>query len=236
MFTPWYIKNMNPDKKDIIDYAFTNFRINSFVDLGGTWAVEGAYTFYIMEKYKPDSAVLVDFSVPKDFLKRKKKTPNLTFVKGDFGQKQTINQLHKADAILMFDILLHQVSPDWNEILEIYSHLSDYILILNQQYKAAKTIRLLDLGEKEYFANVPHNEGTPRIYDKLFEKLDEFDPESNKKWRDSSLFWQWGITNKDLITVMESVGFSLEYLKNCGKFGHGLKNFDNYAFLFRKTG
>lgn len=225
---PWYVKRMNPRKKELVDYAFKNFKIRNFIDLGGVWNVDGAYAFYILEKYRADSAVVVDFLAQNI----DRKTPNLTLVKGDFGQEETIGKLHKVDAILMFDILLHQVKPDWNQILEIYSALSDYILIFNPQYDVPKTTRLLDLGEKGYFANVPHGQETSP-YNGLFGRLDEIEIVTGKKWRDSPTIWQWGITNKDLIAKMESLSFKLEYLRNWGRFGN-LKSFDSYAFLFRR--
>jgi hypothetical protein len=45
--------------------------------------------------------------------------------------------------------------------------------------------------------------------------------------------WQWGITDRDLLEKVKSLGFSLQYYKNCGQFG-GLENFENHAFMFRK--
>ena len=223
---------MNPEKKFLIDYAFGHQPIRSFIDLGGVWGVDGSYTFYCLDKYKVDSAILVDLEFTERLLRNQKKRANLKLIKGNFGEKTVMNQLSNVDAIFMFDILLHQVKPNWDEILEIYAPLADCFLIFDPQYKAAQTVRLMDLCEKEYFANVPHDKTVP-VYNLLFEKQNEFVPERNKIRRDIPDIWQWGITNKDLITKMETLGFSLEYLKNCGRFGN-LTNFDNYSFMFKK--
>ena len=45
--------------------------------------------------------------------------------------------------------------------------------------------------------------------------------------------WQWGITNKDLIEKMESLGYKLIFHNNFGQYGN-LKNFENHAFIFSK--
>jgi len=235
MLEPWYMKKLNPAKKDLIDYAFQNGSKKSFMDLGGVWGIDAAYTFYTLDKYHVTSAFLVDIGYTNLVLERAKKYPHLKMIKGNFGEDTVIKQLKKVDAIFMFDILLHQVKPDWDQVLDMYAPLTDSYLIFNQQFKATKTTRLLDLGEKEYFANVPHDgTGTAPSYIRLFERLDEMHPEHKKAWKDIPSIWQWGITNNDLITKVTSLGFTLQYLKNCGPFGN-LKNFDNYAFMFQKN-
>jgi hypothetical protein len=100
--------------------------------------------------------------------------------------------------LFLCDILLHQVNPDWNKILEMYSPLTDCFLIFNPQFKASKTTRLLDLGYDGYFANVPLPKKYP-LYKEVFEKMYEMHPQQKKLWRDIHNIWQWGIVNDDLI-------------------------------------
>jgi hypothetical protein len=42
-------------------------------------------------------------------------------IEGNFGSPAVAQQLQNVDAILLFDVLLHQVSPDWDEILDLYA-------------------------------------------------------------------------------------------------------------------
>jgi hypothetical protein len=127
--------------------------------------------------------------------------------------------------------LLHQVAPDWDEVLDIYAPLTQCFIVFNQQWVGTdSTIRLLDLGEDEYFQNVPHSKER-QTYSDLFLKLDQKHPKYNKLWRDIPNIWQWGITDVDLQEKFKSLGFHLQYYKNCGPFGN-LKNFEDHAFVF----
>jgi hypothetical protein len=93
-------------------------------------------------------------------------------------------------------------------------------------------VRLLELGEDEYFRNVPH-ERTEQPYDNLFQKLDLNYSDPGMLWKDCPHIWQWGITDSDLRAKIESLGFRLQFMKNCGRFGK-LANFENHAFVFSK--
>ena len=82
-----------------------------------------------------------------------------------------MQQIGKVDAITLFDVLLHQVNPDWDEILEMYAPSTTYFIIYNQQFVAAdKTVRLLDLGYEDFFKNVPRAKDNP-LYKEVFEKM-----------------------------------------------------------------
>jgi hypothetical protein len=226
-------QSLNKDKLDLIDFAFTSQKALSFADLGGVWGVEGGYSFYALEKFNPAKAVLVDTHPTESMLIESQKYARLRFIEGNFGNELTALEVGQTDAIFLFDVLLHQVDLDWNEILEIYSRQTGCFAIFNQQWVGTgSTVRLLDLGEDEYFQNVPHAKDE-EPYDSLFRKLDQKHPDHDRNWRDVHHIWQWGITDKDLQSKLESLGFQLQYYKNCGQFGH-LKNFENHAFVFRK--
>jgi hypothetical protein len=230
---PW---GFDYDKKDLIDYVFLQNQQAplSFADLGGVWGVDGAYTFYILDTYGIDSAVLVDFYLTDNVNKKSVSYSNLRLVCGNFGDQEIVQQVGNVDAILLFDVLLHQVKPDWNQILEIYSHHTKYFIIFNEQWIGSdSTVRLFDLGSDEYFKNVPHKPDTP-IYKELFEKMYEFHPYYNRIWRDITNVWQWGITDQDLIQTINSMGFKLLFKINYGKFKN-LKNFEKHGFIFQRV-
>ena len=226
-------QSLNKDKLDLIDFTFTLQKALSFSDLGGVWGVEGGYTFYALEKYGPAKAVLVDTHPTELMLTQSKKYSQLRFIQGNFGNERIAQEVGQTDAVFLFDVLLHQVAPDWNEILEMYSHQTRCFVIFNQQWIGTNSIvRLLDLGENDYFQNVPHNKDEAP-YNNLFQKLDQKHPDHDRTWRDVHHIWQWGITDTDLQSKLESLGFQLQYYKNCGQIGN-LKNFENHAFVFRK--
>jgi hypothetical protein len=232
--------NFNFEKKALIDYVFDlcKNRPQSFADLGGVWAVDGAYTFYALERYSQTSAVLVDTDFTDATIQRARAFPMLRTIVGNFGNVSVMRSIGPVDSIFMFDVLLHQVSPDWDEILTMYSSISPCFLIYNPQFVASeKSVRLLDLGEEGYFANVPRDRSHP-IYSGLFERMYEIHPQHNRMWRDIHSVWQWGITDEDLWRKMKDLGYIMQYYKNCGQWAGEdkndkiLKNFENHAFVF----
>jgi hypothetical protein len=165
---------------------------------------------------------------------RAQEYPNLVTTSANFGDFPVMsNAFQSTDVLFLFDVLLHQVKPDWNEILSYYAERTRIFVIFNQQFTGSDTtVRLLDLGYDGYFSNVPH-ERTHPTYKLLFEHMYEMHPQHNRIWRDIHNVWQWGIIDKDLITVIENLGFKLRFYKNCGPFGN-LKNFENHSFVFEK--
>jgi hypothetical protein len=225
--------NLIGHKLDAIDFAFSQDSITSFADLGGLWGVHGGYTFYTIDSYGCDAATLVDTHPTEEFLKTRKSYPQLNFIQGDFGSSTVAERVGQVDAVFLFDVLLHQVAPSWNDVLKMYASRTRCLVIYNQQWTGSDTtVRLLDLGEDGYFQNVPHSR-TQAPYDNLFQKLDEKHPAHDKTWRDVHHIWQWGITDTDLKRQMAELGFHLRYFKNGGRFGK-LKCFENHAFVFQK--
>lgn len=224
---------LSGDKKDLIDFVFQRFRPRSFADLGGVWNVVGGYTFYALESFAIEKAFLVDTDFTNDVLQRAKGYPALELVHGNFGRREIIWKVRDVDAVFLFDTLLHQVNPDWDTLLKAYSSTVKHFVILNQQYIASEhTVRLLNLGEDGYFENVPHDRREPP-YDSLFQKLDEIHPQHQRPYRDIHNIWQWGITDADLIELMRSFGFTMQFYKNSGQFGT-LKNIENHSFVFSR--
>lgn len=97
----------------------------------------------------------MDFQFSDVIIDRSRSVDNLRLIPGNFGEVSIAEQVGDVDAIILFDVLLHQVKPDWNEVLEIYSHRTKYFIVYNQQWIRSKnTIRLLDLGREEYSRNI----------------------------------------------------------------------------------
>ena len=221
------------DKLDAIDYAFARLKMKSFADLGGVWGVECGYSFHTLDGYPFSNATLVDTHPTPVVRERAKRHGQLRLLVEDFGNANVVSQIGSVDAVFLFDVLLHQVSPNWDAILRLYAPHTRCFVVYNQMWIGSeRTERLLDLGESQYFENVPHPREEPP-YDALFGKLDTQHPDHEKLWRDVHHIWQWGITNADLQTEMAALGFQLRYLEECGQFCN-LRNFRNYAYVFVK--
>ncbi len=230
--------NFNLQKKDLIDVAFKTLdpTPRSFADLGAIWGVDAAYSFYALDAYPIRSAYLVDMDVTEAVRRTSQAYGNLTLITGNFGDPLVCDQIPRVGTLFLFDVLLHQVQPDWDEILALYASKTDSFVIYNPQFLASKkTIRLLDLGLEAYFANVPWGKKHP-LARRLIESINlvhDLHPRYQRKWKDVHYIWQWGITNRDLIETVEGLGFSLVYHRNYGRFGD-LENFENHAFIFQK--
>jgi hypothetical protein len=227
--------NFNQDKAETIDFAYQRIwpRPMTFADLGGVWGVDGAYTLYTLQKFGASRAVLVDSNHTDKVMEMARQFPSLSLIKGNFGDPAIQAQVGDVDAILLFDVLLHQVKPDWDQILAMYAPHTRIFVVYNQQFVGSqKTVRLLDLGREEYFANVPGDPNLPP-YSTLFEKMYEINPEHNRIWRDVHNVWQWGIVDRDLVGCLDRLGFTMQLYKNCGQWG-ALRNIQNHAFVFQK--
>jgi hypothetical protein len=236
LIRPDVLDNFQPmsiarDKVEIIDQAFSSFGVQSFADLGAVRTKEGAYTFHALDNYPANYAALVDSDLPPTLIECAKRYPQLHLINGDFGSRAVVDQIGRVDAIFLFDVLLHQVAPDWSTTLEMYAKNVRVLGIYNQQWTGTDTtVRLLDLGEKEYFRRVPVDPKS-ETYEGLFDKLDQKHPYADALWRDVHSIWQWGITDEDLVSTAARLGFKLVYMKWCGNLG---EHFENKAFIFAR--
>jgi hypothetical protein len=222
----------NPDKKLLLDAAIRP-GMKSFADLGGVWGVDAAYTFYLLDHYAIDSAFLVDTDFTPALLRRAKTYPRLQILQGNFGSADIASRIGSVDFLVLFDVLLHQVDPDWDDILRMYSGITKCFVIFNQQLVDREhAVRLVDLGLDEYFRLVRFNR-RKGIYKEWVDHLTEIHPRHQRPWRDVHNVWQWGITDQDLLRVMEELRFELIYRKNHGRFSD-FEAFENHAFIFRK--
>jgi hypothetical protein len=216
----------------VIDYCFERLGADSFADLGGVWGIDGAYARYAADAHSPARGVVVDEAFTERYLELERKLPHLTHVPGNFGDRAVAERLGEVDVVFLFDVLLHQVAPDWDEVLEIYAPLCRRFAIVQPQWNGPETVRLLELGEAEYLASIPkRDDAHGSIYDGLFERLDEQNERRGRPWRDVHDIWQWGITDRDLTDRMAALGFGLRFFENTGPW-HGLERFHESAFVF----
>ena len=227
--------SFDPSKRKLIDTAFGTLRpaVRSFADLGGVWRVEAGYTFYALDHYPIDRAYLVDTDITPRVSSKAGEYPQLDLINGNFGDPSVAETIGRVDAVFLFDVLLHQVTPNWDEILRMYAQVTDCFLIYNQQFIASdKTVRLADLGKEAYFQHVKMDPAIPHYRD-FWEKPEEMHPQYQRPWRDIHNVWQWGITDRDLESLLNGLGFVLRHKRNCGRFSTW-ESFENHAFVFTR--
>ncbi len=221
------------DKQQLIDTAFARRRPETIADLGGVWNVDGAYCFYSSETYDLKSAFLVDSDFSDRVLARCRDGQRVTPLTGMIGAPEVAEQIGAVDAVFLFDVLLHQVAPNWDEVLELYAPRTSTFVIYNPQWTGDETLRLLDLGREDYFANIPHAEAEAG-YDTLFDRLDEQYPAHDRLVRDVHYIWQWGITDQSLRQTMQKLGFVEVVERSYGQFGSA-PQFERRGFVFERV-
>ena len=215
----------NPDKIELVLKAFKDNDVKTFADLGACWGVNGAYTNAALLSFKIARAYVVD-THPTN-ISRERLAPfgkKVKFLQGEFGYPEVYNKISEIDAVLLFDVLLHQANPDWNDILSIYAKKARVFVIFNQNFLGPKTLRLTDLGAKNYARIVPkrraeRDQELPKSVRQIFENLDQIVPGLTKTYRDAHCHGQWGITNEDLILTMSRLGYQMKFFGDFGPFG-----------------
>ena len=222
---------LNPAKLRVIDHCAQTLGARTFADLGGIWAVDGGYARYAADVHRAERVVVVDEDFTPAFLEAERELPSLEHVRANFGDPSHIGHV---DVALFFDVLLHQVAPDWNELLDLYAPRVQAFGIVQPQWNGPETIRLLDLGERDYLAAIPAGDMSHgSIYNGLFARLDEINEQRGRPWRDVHDIWQWGITDDSLTEHMAGLGFELRHHENTGPW-RGLEQFHESAFVFAR--
>ena len=224
--------NLNPEKLRLLDFMQQK-GVRTFADLGGIWNVHGAYSHYLFDRSNISRAYIVDDCIDDIARSKKPDYPNLTLVQDNFAIHRSAEIVGSVDLIIMFDVLLHQVNPNWDEVIELYAKNANWFAVFNQQYVGQRTIRLLELGLDEYFKIIPCS-SSDIPYNDLEAKIDEIHPHYGRPYRDINAIWQWGITNEDLIDVMSREGFRLVESINGGPISSA-EEFENRGFIFEKA-
>lgn len=210
-----------------IDAAAAAGPFRSLADLGGVWAVNGGYSLYALDRHRLGRAVICDFEFTEPLLERAKRDPRVELVRGDFTSAETARRVGDVDALLMFDVLLHQVDPDWDVVLDRYAGSAATIVLAGPWWNGPETVRLLELGRDRYLENVPIR----HYHEPIMDRLDEEQEGRGRPWRDSHDIWQWGITDADLRRRMADHGFRLAHHEHAGPW-QDLPGFDDRAYVF----
>jgi hypothetical protein len=200
-----------PGKARAIDYAVDELGIESFASLEIANAY-GQFAFYAIDKPNVERGVLIDVraSRPRDHLlsaiEQAAERPGMEVLDSSFSKPETVAEVGQVDAILLFDVLMRMVDPDWDQVLELYAPATSSFVITNPQWEGDTTVRLIDLGRERYAEAVPPWD----VHRELFDRLDDWLEGQERRYRDSNHVWQWGITEAELGTTMERLGFSLQ--------------------------
>ena len=222
---------VDPNKMQLAILAASKHHVRSFADLGACWGVNAGYSIGLLDSFPIDLGFVVDQTVTSLSRERGKKFPQLQFVTGLLGDTDVISNIPSLDALLMYDILLHQVAPNWDDFLTRWSKKARVLVIYNQMWaQTEKTIRFIERGVEWYKKNVYHTNS--QTIDEWFRTLDETDPATRRKRRNLHQFWQFGITTNDLTNHLQKLGYRLDFFKSYGPFVPTYPWIQNEGFIF----
>ncbi len=205
----------------------------SVADLGGVWAVDGGYAFHAAAQPGVGRVALVDEDFTPTVVERSSAGGGaVELIGGNFGDPQIAARVGSVDVVLLFDVLLHQVRPDWDEILDLYAARTRCFVIVQPTYAGdGPTVRLLDLGPERYLETVPE---VP-IHHEALAQLDAHNERRGRPWRDVHDIWQWGITDAALRAKLGQLGFAPAHRESPGAW-RGLRDFTDSAYVFVRPG
>jgi hypothetical protein len=210
-------KPIRKAKAEFANRAIRSENIRSLADLGGCWGVNAGYTLDIIARNSIDQAYVVDQRITDLSRQKAAKYPQVHFVEGWFDQRSTAERVPDVDSVLMFDVLLHQVKPDWDDVLALWAKKTKSFIIYNQMwFKDNDTVRFIERGFEWYRDNVYFTDEQKLAA--WFASHGRIDAASGKKQEDRHAFWQWGITPDDLVRRMQELGFKLKARENHGRF------------------
>lgn len=222
-------RSLVPPKVELVDLACRRTGARSLADLGGVWAVDAGYALHALDRHGLDRVVVVDDDFTPGVEGRAARDPDrIELVRGNLGRPEQAERVGRVDLVLLFDVLLHQVDPDWDEVLELYANRTGAFALAGPWWDhTAATVRLPDLGREEYLASVPDQEEHRMLHG----RLDEVNERRGRAWRNVHDVWQWGIADADLRAAMDRLGFDLAHFERHGRW-RGLERFFDGAYLF----
>ncbi len=222
-------------KLKAIDHAVEELGIRSFVSLEVGRAC-GQYALYTIDKPGVRRGALVNVGVGRagDYLlsaiEQAAERPGMDVLNGDFSDPRTVDEIGEVDAIMLFDVLIRMVDPDWDQVLELYAPATSCFVIANPQWERGDaTIRLIELGREKYLEVVP----PWPAHQELFDQLDAWDAAAERRDGDGVQVWQWGITDSDLMAKMGELGFSLAHEQGLNR-PPDSEGFINKVFVFSR--
>jgi hypothetical protein len=205
-----YSHALHPTKLALIDRALEMYEIHSILDLGACWGVHGGYTFHALDNGDIWRAFIVDGNITEPTKERKRNYSQLTLLQGELGNSAFVSDVKEIDAIIMYDILLHQVSPDWIEFIKMWGAIAKVLIIYNQNWlQEDNVVRFVDRDVEWFIKNVPHTNA--QSVREWYKKHEQWNADAKRKWKDVHWFWQWGIPREKLKEAILAQGFRIDY-------------------------
>jgi hypothetical protein len=219
-----------PIKTAMISDAVSRYGLQSVMDVGACWHVNGGYALHALAAGVKRAAIL-DGYVTRLTREKTRGDVRVSLHEGSLGDAAFVNSLPRCDAAIIYDVLLHQVDPHWPDFLARYAQRVDHFIIYNQDWTGEHTVRFPDFDLEWYVANVPEDR---EFASSWYAQHEQLCPWLGRKWRDAYHHWQWGITSTDIIATMHRLGFRLDWFNNFGRWSEQHPRIALNGYLFSR--
>ena len=226
-----------PHKLRLIELAYEIMPFRSFADLGACWGVHGAYAFHAAKICGShlERGCVVDGEITPLTRERAAEYPGITLIEGALGAKEVRDTVGETDCLIMYDVLLHQVDPDWDRFILDYLPSTRMCIVYNQNWtRSEDTIRFVDKGIEWFKENVYYS--NEAMLEKWFSEHDRHDPHQGKSMKDVHNYWQWGIVRKDIVSLFQKNGFTPQFIRTYGPFNRERPWIVNEGMIFVRQG
>jgi len=214
----------------MIDIVAERGELRSVADIGGVWKVEGGYARHAHGLDGVDRVQVVDLHMTPHVRAFAADHAGFELVEADMGSPDTPHLVGDVDLVLLYDVLLHQVGPDWDEILRRYAEHATNVAVAGPRWAiGSEVIRLPDLGRERYEALAPLAPDNHL----MFERPDEWIDRYQRTRRDAHAYWQWGIPTAAISAKMTELGFATVGYEHLGPW-FGSRAFTYEAAVFTR--
>jgi len=180
--------------------------VESVVDFGGVWEVDGLYSRVCRERFKIARVTMVDKYASENWVRNPRLRKGVDFRKGDFSDEGFMSTLEEPyDLALAYDVLLHQI--DLIHTLTLMLSKTRKFFLISQPILPEKTMPfrncLVLLSGSKAYSLIPFKE-------KWAEETDYWANFSNATIRDTS-HWLWGMTPSFIESIMKGYGWEIVY-------------------------
>ncbi len=215
----------------MIDIVAERGELRSVADIGGVWKVEGGYARHAHGLDGVERVQLVDLHMSASVRDFARDHVGFELVEADMGSPDTPRLVGEVDLVLLYDVLLHQVGPDWDEILARYAEHAANVAVAGPRWAiGTEAVRLPDLGRDRYEAIAPLAPDNHL----MFEQPDEWIDRYQRTRRDAHAYWQWGIPTAAISAKMTELGFATIGYEHLGPW-FGSRAFTSEAAVFTRV-
>ena len=201
-----YVTNMAALRAEKVEFVAACTGTGSLRDFGGLWRVHGRYLLEPAKRLNADFISMIDISPTPEFdaavADARANHPGLEveFISHDFTDPDLYHRLRPVDTSILYEVLLHQ---------------ENYIDVM--KWVASRTERTICIAQpclREDLFPFPASASLLQFWPQELKNKVRFHgawPEEPVVRHFESRYWMWGQTTSHLVSVMQGLGWRLDF-------------------------